>query len=255
MAHTGGMATVVDLYAPAGGTITDLESEAGQMANEQFSETTVDGHDVWRGVVILDPERREVLTYKVTTSTKATSQLTIDSTPTLLEVAGWQDDDKQDSDFQLEDGDAYGSYGDDDSSKIDSLLSNSATSGRSTSTSTSSSSSSTYSSESYDTYETTTDTSDSYDGYYGYSDTTGTDSYDSGDGYGYDNSYGSSDGYSSYDDTSGGYSYSDGSGGTDSGYSGDIAYSSSDGSSSGYGYSDSSGGGTGYDYSGYDQSY
>lgn len=237
VAHRGGMATVVYLYAPAGGSISDLECNSGQ-----FSKTEAEGHELYHGHVILDPQRRETITYKVTTSTEATSQLVVDSTPTLLDVAGWQNDDKPDSDFQLQDGSSYGSVEADDSSTIDNLLSNSASSGRTSSSQRSSSSTATSSSSSTSSTSSTSSSDSTY------SSSRGSNSYEYGENY--DNGYAdSSDSNSTtYDDNSGDNGYSD--------YSGDTGGSGSDGySDSGdSGGSDSSGGDAGYSTYSYSES-
>lgn len=81
----GDLATIVYLYAPAGGKISNVQCSAGT-----FTETTVDGFDVWMGVVKVPLSTTEDITYTVTTSSEATSAPTVRSTATAQEVAGWK---------------------------------------------------------------------------------------------------------------------------------------------------------------------
>ncbi len=184
VANRGGMCTVVYLYAPAGGTITNLTTVG---VGAQFSSTTVDGLQVYRGHVVLDPQHREVISYTVTVSADAESELRLRSTPTCTEVAGWTTDDKDNEDFELEDGGAYGTVTSDSSGLDDAM-------------------SSTF--ETY-TYEETYDYDYTYEDPFSYD-----DSYDYN--YDYDNGYDSDTDYSGDTGTSD-TGDTDGTGTTDTG--------------------------------------
>lgn len=80
----GEFATIVYLYAPADGSITNVQSDAGS-----FTETNVDGFDVWEGLVKVPVASSVDISYTVTTSTEATGDLTVRSTATAQDVAGW----------------------------------------------------------------------------------------------------------------------------------------------------------------------
>lgn len=80
----GEFATIVYLYAPAGGSISDVRCSAGT-----FTETNVDGFDVWECLVKIPVASTVQVSYTVTTSSEATSDLTVRSTPTAQEQAGW----------------------------------------------------------------------------------------------------------------------------------------------------------------------
>lgn len=102
VAHRGGMATVVFLYAPYGGTISNLKCNSGT-----FSKISTNGYYVYRGLVILDPQKRETITYTVTTAKGATGDLSVRSTPTCTEVAGWRSDKRGDDTYELQDNSSY----------------------------------------------------------------------------------------------------------------------------------------------------
>lgn len=80
--------TEVYLYAPAGGSISDIQVSTG----ESFGQTSYGGIQVWRIApqLQLDALQESVITYTVTVSASAQSDLTVRSTPTAQEVAGWQ---------------------------------------------------------------------------------------------------------------------------------------------------------------------
>lgn len=80
----GEFATIVYLYAPAGGSISDVRCDAGT-----FTETTVDGFDVWEALVKIPVASTVQVTYSVHTSDQAASDLTVRSTATAQEQAGW----------------------------------------------------------------------------------------------------------------------------------------------------------------------
>lgn len=80
----GEFATIVYLYAPAGGTISDVQCDG-----VTFTETNVDGFDVWEGLVTVPVAGNVDISYTVNTSTEATADLTVRSTATAQDVAGW----------------------------------------------------------------------------------------------------------------------------------------------------------------------
>lgn len=102
VANRGGMATVVYLYAPYGGNISNLQCNSGT-----FSKISTNGYYVYRGLVILDPQKRETITYTVTTAAGATGDLSVRSTPTCTEVAGWRSDKRGDDSYELQDSSSY----------------------------------------------------------------------------------------------------------------------------------------------------
>lgn len=91
------------LYAPTGGTITNVKANAyftplgrtrsGFNGIEQvagMNQATHLGHEVWFGQLQLDAGEVATITYTVTTSPAATTNnLAIDQTPTAQETAGW----------------------------------------------------------------------------------------------------------------------------------------------------------------------
>lgn len=84
----GNMIYGVTLYAPANGTISNIQSSAGTT----YAETKYGNCQVWQygGQVQLAPQEEETLTFTVTTSTDAQTELAVRTTPTAQEVAGWQ---------------------------------------------------------------------------------------------------------------------------------------------------------------------
>ena len=96
------MLTFVYLYAPAGGSISDLKSTGyftgaernfrpaiGELEGKMI-ERSLNGFDVWFGETQMLAGESVTITYKVTTSPKAsTDKLAIQQTPTLQSVAGW----------------------------------------------------------------------------------------------------------------------------------------------------------------------
>lgn len=119
--NKGGMATVVYLYAPVNSTITNLKCNSGT-----FSNTTVSGLDVYHGCVVLDPQKREEITYTVTLPEGVDQALEVRSTPTVREVAGYTDHDP--NNYELEDSSSYGSVTSKDAETINNLISRSTTS-------------------------------------------------------------------------------------------------------------------------------
>lgn len=84
----------VYLYAPAGGTISNMQAngyfepstEFGggwytQPTDEPMTKTSYNGREVWYGVTAINGTTGTTLTYTVTTSPKATSELKVDMTP------------------------------------------------------------------------------------------------------------------------------------------------------------------------------
>ena len=71
----------VYLYAPAGGTIADIEVEGGTITGD-VSYHTINGIEVGKVTISIDPESTATITYTVTTSAAAESELTLRTTPT-----------------------------------------------------------------------------------------------------------------------------------------------------------------------------
>ena len=83
----GNMIEEVMLYAPAGGSISDISCDLGNA----FAEGTYSTLQTWRtGTQIqIEPGHEAVITYTVKTSPNATSDLTVRTTPTAQVAAGW----------------------------------------------------------------------------------------------------------------------------------------------------------------------
>ena len=77
------MLTTLFLYAPAGGTISDVQVEGNPIDIWQGS---LDGIQVWTGVSSLLAGESSTITYTVTTSPEATSELELRVTPTVAEI-------------------------------------------------------------------------------------------------------------------------------------------------------------------------
>lgn len=71
------MISGVYLYAPAGGTISDVQVSGGW----SMAEHSITGFDVWSGSVQTEGGASTTITYTVTTSPAATSALTVRTTP------------------------------------------------------------------------------------------------------------------------------------------------------------------------------
>lgn len=80
--HGGQMIEDVYLYAPAGGKVSEVKASNGN-EGEDF---TITGTDVSRIRITVDPGSSTTLTYKITTSPKAKSELTVRSTPMAQEA-------------------------------------------------------------------------------------------------------------------------------------------------------------------------
>ena len=74
----GDMVTGLYLFAPAGGTISDVQATGGVFSTTQCS---VYGFDVWRCQLNDAPQEATTVTYTVTTSPEATEPLAVDRTP------------------------------------------------------------------------------------------------------------------------------------------------------------------------------
>ncbi len=98
----GEMIAWVMLSAPAGGRITDMVCTSGEFMPEgttyrsdgsyvsgTMTESTLQGLDFWYGLSRTMPGNEFTLSFKVTTSPKATEPLKFVRTPTAQEVAGW----------------------------------------------------------------------------------------------------------------------------------------------------------------------
>ena len=83
----GNMLEVLFLYAPAGGSISDVSCDLGT----EFFETSYSSLQTWRSssLIQIAPQHEAVVTYTVKTSPNATSDLTVRTTPTAQVAAGW----------------------------------------------------------------------------------------------------------------------------------------------------------------------
>ena len=81
------MVLQVFLYAPAGGTISDITCSMGYA----FYESSYGSLQTWMigSLIHLDAQEECVFTYTVTVSAAATEELQVRTTPTAQEVAGW----------------------------------------------------------------------------------------------------------------------------------------------------------------------
>ncbi len=83
----GNMIEEVMLYAPAGGTISNISCDLGNT----FVEGTYSTLQTWRtgAQIQIEPGHEAVITYTVKTSANATTDLTVRTTPTAQVAAGW----------------------------------------------------------------------------------------------------------------------------------------------------------------------
>lgn len=96
----GDMILDVYLFAPMGGFITDVQVEGSfapetlfddmspwytRPGTEPMTQSSYNGREVWYGVTMIEGLQSTVLTYKVTTSTQATTDLSVDTTPLAQE--------------------------------------------------------------------------------------------------------------------------------------------------------------------------
>ena len=75
----GDMITKIFLFAPAGGSISNIQV-SGYMS-QGFSTSSYENLQVFYGLTADEPGETKAITYTVTTSAKATSDLTVESTP------------------------------------------------------------------------------------------------------------------------------------------------------------------------------
>ncbi len=78
--RSGAITTTVFLYAPAGGSISDVTVNGQILENSQI---TISGMDVWRFEVATEAAGTTTINYKVTTSTDSASELVVSHTPTV----------------------------------------------------------------------------------------------------------------------------------------------------------------------------
>ena len=78
---------VVYLYAPAGGTISDIQIDNGDGEVVEAEYFTIEGIEVGRLSIYLYPETTATITYTVTTSAEAETELTLRTTPTAQSAA------------------------------------------------------------------------------------------------------------------------------------------------------------------------
>lgn len=91
-----GMILDVYLFAPMGGTITDVQVEGSfapetlfdfmgtwytRPGSDSMTKTSYNNHEVWYGVTVIEPSQSTILTYTVTTSPNAIDSLKVDTTP------------------------------------------------------------------------------------------------------------------------------------------------------------------------------
>lgn len=92
----GDMIIDVYLFAPQGGSITnmvatgsfapgDIFADVGtrgmQPGPDSISQTSYNGREVWYGITMVEPQQETIISYTVTTSSLATAPLVVDSTP------------------------------------------------------------------------------------------------------------------------------------------------------------------------------
>ena len=74
------------MYAPAGGSISNITTSGNGTVSVAPKQTTLNGKSVTTTLVLLNPEKSMTYSFDVTTSTKATADLGVDQTP-----MGWED--------------------------------------------------------------------------------------------------------------------------------------------------------------------
>ena len=84
------MAIKLFFYAPAGGNITNMQTDADFAPDSNLSESTYNGIQVSTCMIRLKAQQQATFTYTVTTSAEATEPLTIRTTPTSQAAAGWE---------------------------------------------------------------------------------------------------------------------------------------------------------------------
>lgn len=85
---TGSMINGVTFYAPAGGSISDIQVSTG----ESYTESSYGSIQVWhyQQQIQLNPQEESIITFNVAVSPDAQEDLRVRTTPTAQEVAGWQ---------------------------------------------------------------------------------------------------------------------------------------------------------------------
>lgn len=91
-----GMVLDVYLFAPMGGTITDVQTEGSfapetlfdfmgtwytRPGSEPMTKASYNNREVWYGVTVIEPSQSTTITYTVTTSSNAVDDLKVDTTP------------------------------------------------------------------------------------------------------------------------------------------------------------------------------
>ena len=79
----------VYLFAPAGGSISDVTIDGYVPSEYPLKEGTYNGNQVWYVTLQTSGLETSTITYNVTTAANA-ADLTVRQTPTAQEVAGWQ---------------------------------------------------------------------------------------------------------------------------------------------------------------------
>ena len=84
------MAVKLFFYAPAGGSITNMQTDADFAPSSSLSESSYNGIQVSTCMIRLSAQQQATFTYTVTTSAEATEPLEVRSTPTSQVAAGWE---------------------------------------------------------------------------------------------------------------------------------------------------------------------
>lgn len=87
---TTDMLDIVYIFAPAGGSISNMVYTDDSGASSSITEATYNGRQFFTNTAQILGERQVTYSYDVTVSAKATEPLGVDTTPTAQTVAGWQ---------------------------------------------------------------------------------------------------------------------------------------------------------------------
>lgn len=84
------MAIKLFFYAPTGGSITNMQTDAEFAPGSALGDSTYNGTQVTTCMIRLTAQQQATFTYTVTTPAEATEPLTVRSTPTSQVSAGWE---------------------------------------------------------------------------------------------------------------------------------------------------------------------
>ncbi len=84
------MVMPVYLTAPAGGSISNVETSGGDFSLGAFSETSYNGIQMYKATMRLGAGEVAVVSFDVTVSAEATEPLTVRTSPTAQAAAGWE---------------------------------------------------------------------------------------------------------------------------------------------------------------------